>query len=78
MSFIGVEIFTTKKTVYILTNKQDFKVGEWCVFEMQDGFEIGKIKFCVEKELNVQGTNVRKATLKDIEEFRKRENINRE
>ena len=75
MSFIGVEIFTTKKTVYILTNKRDFKVGEWCVFEIQDGFEIGKIKFCVEKELNVQGTNVRKATLKDIEEFRKRENI---
>lgn len=75
MSFIGVETFTPKKTVYLLTPKQDFKRGEWCVFESEEGWEIGKVKFCVEKEFAGQIRKIRKATLKDIEEFRKRENI---
>ncbi|MBC7189490.1 stage 0 sporulation protein [Candidatus Aerophobetes bacterium] len=75
MPFLGVEIYNPKKVVYIFTQDQGFSSGEWCVFESQEGWEIGKVKFCVEKSCPIRGTKVRKATLSDLKEFKKREGI---
>jgi len=78
MLFVGVETFTPKRVIYILTKEQNLKTGDWCVFKSQEGWELGKVKFCVEKECPGEGKKVRKATLTDLEEFRKRENIAKE
>ncbi|MCD6574744.1 stage 0 sporulation protein [Candidatus Aerophobetes bacterium] len=75
MPFVGVEAYNPKRTLYFLTKQKNLVTGEWCVFKSQDGWEIGKIIFCVEKEFPGEGQKIRKATLTDLEESRKRENI---
>jgi len=75
MSFVGVEAFNPKRTLYFLTRQKELATGEWCVFKCQYGWEIGKVKFCVKRECPEKEEKIRKATLTDLEEYRKRENI---
>lgn len=77
MPFVGVETFNSRKIVYFLTNEINVNEGEWCVYRDQEGWEIGRVKFVTEKECPREGRQLRKATLKDIEEFKRRQNIAR-
>lgn len=74
MLFIGVETFSQKRVIYLIIKEQDLEPMDWCLFECQNGWELGKIKFCVKKDCPVKGVKVKKATLSDLEEFRTREN----
>ena len=77
MPFVGIEAFNPKRIIYFLSREQNLKTGDWCMFKFLGEWEIGKIKFWVEKEYLGEETKIRKATLTDLEEFRKREAIAR-
>ena len=75
MPFVGIEAFDPKRIIYFLSREQELKTDEWCMFKFLGEWEIGKIKFCVEKEHPGEETKIRKATLADLEEFEKRKVI---
>ena len=75
MPFVGVETFNPNSILYFLTKEQNLTTGEWCIFKSQEGWEIGRIRFCVQRAYSGKERNIRKATLTDLEEFRKREQI---
>lgn len=75
MPLVGVGTFNPKRIIYLITREQNLTTGEWCIFKSQEGWDLGKVKFCVKKECPVEGRKIRKATLTDLEEFRRRENI---
>lgn len=75
MPFVGVGTFNPRRVIYIITREQNLKPGEWCVFKSREGWDLGKVKFYAEKRCPGEGRKIRKATLKDLEEFRKRESI---
>jgi len=78
MPFLGIEAYNPKRMLYFLTKKRLVR-GEWCVFKCQDGWEIGKIMFSINRECQIEKEEkIRKATLSDLEEFRKRESIAKE
>ncbi|MBE0477561.1 hypothetical protein IBX65_00370 [Candidatus Aerophobetes bacterium] len=78
MSFVGIETFNPKRVIYLATKEEDLGPEDWCIFQSQEGWELGKIRFCVQKECPGEGRKVKRATLSDLEEFRKREKIARE
>jgi cell fate regulator YaaT (PSP1 superfamily) len=75
MPFIGVEVPYSGKVLYFLTHERDLRGGDLCVFKSQEGWEMGKVKFAVEKEFSGKGGKVRKATPKELEEFKRKEKI---
>ncbi len=77
MPFVAVETLPSKRIVYFLTHQRNINQGDWCIYQAQEGWEIGKVKFVVERECPNRGVELKKATVKDIEEYKKRERIAR-
>jgi len=75
MPFIGVEVPPSGRVLYFLTKEKDLKRGDLCIFKSQEGWEVGKVKFAVEKEFPGKGTRIRKATPRELEEFKRKEKI---
>lgn len=75
MPFIGVKLLSSKEIFYLLTNEENLKKGEFCVFKSPESWEIGEIKFVVKREFSGTGIKVRKATDEELEEFKEKENI---
>jgi len=78
MVLVGVETYPEKRPAYFVTKETDLEKGDWCVFESKEGEGLGKVELISsieEERLFVGGKKIRKATSKDIEEFERRQKI---
>ncbi|NQS90232.1 stage 0 sporulation protein [Patescibacteria group bacterium] len=79
MNFVGVEVYPEGKPLYLFTRQTDLEKKQWCIFESKEGLGMGKIKFVVYGDFSVKKeVYIRKATDRDIEEFRAKEEITRQ
>ena len=78
MNLIGVETYPEKKLTYVFSNRSDFKKEEWCLFKRNGMAKIGKTRFISplkEEKSPPPVEKIRKASLKDKQEFDHRREI---
>lgn len=77
MPFVGIELLPSGKVTYLITEEENLNRGDFCLFKSQEGWEIGKVKFVSRQSVpeKVKKVKIRKATVKDLEEFREKQKI---
>lgn len=78
MVLVRVEVYPEKRTAYFILKETELVKDDWCLFELKEGKGIGKVKFISATKENVlfsDGRNLKKATPTDIQEFERRQEI---
>ncbi|MEA1964562.1 MAG: regulatory iron-sulfur-containing complex subunit RicT [Candidatus Aerophobetes bacterium] len=76
MNLIGIEVYPEKKITYVFSNRSDFEKEEWCSFKKNEATKIGRVKFIASlKGEKSPPEKIRKASLRDKQEFDRRREI---
>jgi len=78
VNLIGIETYPEKIITYVFSNRSDFEKEEWCLFKKHEMTKIGKIRFIAplkEEKYPPSVEKIRKASLKDKQEFDRRREI---